>query len=308
MKTSLHISQKILLIPLLFILAVLPGVVQAQDASLQEVMERARNQGVEQAQLQELQKRAHSRGLTDQQIIDILEPAIILAENNLPSDVVLQKALEGLSKGVPAARMMPVLKNMQEAMQQAGPMVESWAQRPGVRQMINKPSSGMSEQQFRNEMTKAASRGLVNNIPSDEILKLLDDIGSDDFGGDIQPSNVVASVGVFSELPTTPDQPDASRSLIVKSLKGGFKTAEIQRLPAAMKVAQQRSQLPAASVIEGVARQMKGGVPAKQILQNLFNGNIGGGPPGGTPPGLEKKQNRGNSGNSGNNGNSGNSG
>lgn len=299
MKKSKHISQKILVIPLLCFLVLLPGFIQAQNASVQEVIDRAAKQGIEQAQLQELQKRAQSKGLTDQQLIEIIEPAVTLAENNLPSDIILQKALEGLSKGVPANRMLPVLKNMQQSVQQAGPMVESWVQRPEVRQMVNKPGGGMTEQHFRNEMVKATSRGLMNNIPSGEIQKLLDEIGGQELTDNIGPSNVVASVGVFAELPGTAEQPEASRSLIVRSLKGGFRTAEIQRLPAAMKVAQQRSQLPAASVIEGVARQMRGGIPAKQILQNLFNGNIGGGPPGGTPPGLENKQNRGNSGNNG---------
>lgn len=304
MKKSKHISQKILVIPLLCILALAfgPGLALAQNASVQGIMDRAMKQGIEQAQLQELQKRAQSRGLTDQQLIEIMEPAVSLAENNLPSDIVLQKALEGLSKGVPANRMMPVLRNMQQSVQQAGPMVESWIQHPEVRQMVNRPGGGMSEQHFRNEMVKATSRGLMNNIPGDEIQKLLDEIRSQELSDNIEPSNVVASVGVYAELPGTAEQPEASRSLIVRSLKGGFKTVEIQRLPAAMKIAQQRSQLPAASVIEGVARQMRGGIPAKQILQNLFNGNVGGGPPGGTPPGLENKQNRGNSGNNGNNG------
>ncbi|MGK7369776.1 MAG: hypothetical protein ACNS64_06145 [Candidatus Halalkalibacterium sp. M3_1C_030] len=302
MKNSKHILPKILTIPLLLGLLLLPVLTQAQTSSLQEVLERAKNRGVAQAQLQELQNRAQSRGLSDQQVMDIIEPAIALAEENLPSEAVLQKALEGLSKGVPANRMMPVLKNMQQSVQSAGPLVESWIQQPNVQDIVNKPGAGMSDSQFRNEMIKATSRGLMNDIPSGEIQKLFDEISSGDLSDNVDPSNVVASVGVFAELPTTAEQPEASRSLIVRSLKGGFKTAEIQRLPAAMKVAQQRSQLPAASVIEGVARQMKGGIPAKKILQNLFNGNIGGGPPGGTPPGLENKQNRGNSGNSGNNG------
>ena len=305
MKNSMKISRKILIIPLLLSLVLVPGILQAQTTSLQEVMDQARASGIEQAELQELQQRAQSRGLTDQQLIDIMRPAISLAENNLPSELIIQKALEGLSKGVPANRMQPVLNKLQQSVNQAGPMVEGWAQRQEVQKMVNKPGSGMSEQQFRNEMIKATSRGLANNISQNEIQSLLDEIGSDDITQNIEPSNAIASVGVFADLSTSTQQPDVSRSLIVRSLKGGFKTQDMQRLPAAMKVAQQRSELPAASVIEGVARQMKGGIPAKKILQNLFNGNVGGGPPGGTPPGLENKQNRGNSGNQGNSGNNG---
>lgn len=296
MKNVIKISGKILSIVLLCSLALLPGLVQAQNISLQDLMDRARANGVEQAQLQELQARARGRGLSEQQLIEIIEPAVSLAENNLPSDMIIQKALEGLSKGVPADRMLPVLQNMRTAAQQASPLIDSWVQRPGVRQMVGKPGSGMPVQQFRREMIKATSRGLLKDIPSEELSNLLKDISEADIASKIDPSTAVAAVGVFSELTATIEQPEVSRSFIVRSLKGGFETAELQRLPAAMKVAQQRSQLPAASVVEGVARQMNGGIPARQILQNLFNGNIGGGPPGGTPPGLENKQNRGNSG------------
>jgi hypothetical protein len=54
-----------------------------------------------------------------------------------------------------------------------------------------------------------------------------------------------------------------------------------------MNMAQRRSQLPAQAVAQGLSRQLQGGLPASQILQNLFNGEIGGGPPGNVPPGLD---------------------
>lgn len=299
MKNSIkHILNK-QLIPLVLCLFLVPSSLLAQTASVDEVINRALEQGIDQAQLQELQNRAQSRGITDQQLLDILEPALSLAENELPSETILQKALEGLSKGVPANRMLPVLQNMQRSVQQAGPMIENWVQRPNVQQIATKEGGGMSQKQFRNELIKAASRGLMNNVPENEMQGMLDEIGSDDLASDIDPSGAVASVGVFSELSASTQQPEVARSLVVRSLKGGFNTADMQRLPAAVRVAQQRSQLPAASVIEGVARQMSGGIPAKQILQNLFNGNVGGGPPGGTPPGLQNKQDRGNNGNNG---------
>lgn len=296
MENIIRIYKQGLTITAICGLLLAPIMLQAQTPSLEDLLVRAEANGIAQSQLQDLRQRAQSRGITDQQLAGFIEPAVALAENNLPSDMVLQKALEGLSKGVPAERMLPVLQNMRQATQQASPLVDSWLKRPSVRQMVDRPGSGMSEQQFRSEMIKAASRGLQNNIPVQEMESLLNEVGETDIASNIQASNAVAAVGIFSDLPTTADQPEVSRSFIVRSLKGGFKSAELQRLPAAMKVAQQRSQLPAASVVEGVSRQMKGGVPAQQILQNLFNGNIGGGPPGGTPPGLEKKQNRGNSG------------
>jgi len=308
MKKLLNIHARLAFVALLCSLLAVPIGLQAQDASFAKLLERAAAIGIDQSQLQELQERAENRGLSQQDLTGILEPAVALAEDNLPSEMILQKALEGLSKGVPPARMQPLLQQMNRATRQAGPIVESWVQRPEVQQMVSNRGGGMSGDQFRGEMIKATMRGLQKNIPTAEMETLLNEMSQDEISANLGASNAVAAVGVFSELPTTAEQPEVSRSFVMRSLKGGFNATELQRLPAAMQVAQQRSQLPAASVVEGVAKQMSGGIPAKQILQNLFNGNVGGGPPGGTPPGLENRQNRGNPdfrGNSGNDGNSG---
>lgn len=311
MKNTNNILSRLVFLALLCSLLAIPIGLSAQDASLSQLLERATASGIDQEQLNELQQRAEARGLSEQNLAGILEPAVQLAEENLPSEMILQKALEGLSKGIPANRMQPLLQRMNQATRQAAPLVESWVQRPDVQQMVNSRGGGMSNQQFRSEMIKATMRGLQKNIPAGEMEALLNEMSQQDISANMGATNAVAAVGVFSELPTTAEQPEVSRAFVMRSIKGGFNATELQRLPAAMQVAQQRSQLPAASVIEGVAEQMSGGIPAKQILQNLFNGNIGGGPPGGTPPGLQNRQNRGDPdfrGNSGNNGNNGNNG
>lgn len=308
MKNVLNIRTRLVFWVLLCSILTVPIGLKAQDTSLDQLLERAAASGMDQVQLQELQERAANRGLSEQNIMDIMEPAVALAEENLPSDMILQKAMEGLSKGVPPARMQPLLQQMNRATRQAAPIIESWIQRSEVQEIVSNRGSGMSGEQFRSEMIKATMRGLQKNIPAGEMETLLNEMAQGDVSSNIEASSAVAAVGVFSELPTTSQQPKVSRSFVMRSLKGGFKSAELQRLPAAMQVAQQRSQLPAASVVEGVAKQMSGGIPAKQILQNLFNGNIGGGPPGGTPPGLENRQNRGNPQHRGNNGNQGNNG
>jgi len=50
-----------------------------------------------------------------------------------------------------------------------------------------------------------------------------------------------------------------------------------------MNAAEGRSQLSAASILNGMSHQLGSGIPANQILQNLFNGKANAGPTQGIP-------------------------
>jgi|AntRauTorckE6833_2_1112554.scaffolds.fasta_scaffold01946_6 predicted lipid carrier protein YhbT len=294
MKQLANIFKKISTYLLVLGVMILPVDIFAQTQTLTEVLNEARSQGIENELLQELQNRAQSRAITDEELVQIIEPAVDLAKENLPSEMVLQKALEGLSKGVSSSRMIPVLQNMQSATRQAGPVVNPWIEKPNVQEMIRSRSQGLSEAKFRNELIKAVSKGVMKGVSAETFSSLLDETETEGVLSETGPASMVAAVGVISDLDDAGGQSAASKSMIVRSLKAGFDASELQKLPAAIKMAQQRGQLPAANVIEGISHQLNAGVPAQQILQNLFDGNIGGGPPGGTPPGLEKRQKRGN--------------
>ncbi len=64
----------------------------------------------------------------------------------------------------------------------------------------------------------------------------------------------------------------------------------------ALNMAQKRSQIPASNIIRGVGNQLQNGVPARDILNNLFDGKVGGGPPGNIPRGMEDNPGKGNRG------------
>ena len=276
-------------------LMLFPIMALAQDTGLSATLQDARNAGIESSVLEEIQQRASQRGLSDAELSQLIRPAISLAEQNLPSDAIFTKALEGLSKGVPASRISPVLQSIGNATRRSAPIVDPWIAREEVKNMSQ--NSGMISQQFRDEMIKSVSKNLQANVPREEISALLDEVISSGTVNEANAQSIAAAVRVFPELPTTSQNPGMSRAFVIRSLKGGFTSSELQKLPAAMAVAQQRSQLPAQSVIEGISKKMKSGVPANQILQQLFNGTIGGGPPGGIPPGLENRpDNRGNNG------------
>lgn len=289
------------------LLVALAGTALAQEGDVDAVLQKAQESGLDKATLVELQQRASSQGATGEQITSLIQPAIDMAEQSLPAEVALEKALEGLSKGVPASKIAPVLQRLNQTAAEAATIVDSWLKRPDVKRMITKTPNGITNEKFRNELTKATSKALNQNIDQETTKEILNAIGDESIMKKASTSDVIAAVGILPDMARGVDQSQAGKFLI-RALKGGFKANELQNLPSAMSMARQRSELPAASVLERVSEQLDGEVPAKQILQNLFNGQVGGGPPGNIPKGLESRPDRGNQGNNGSNGNNGNSG
>lgn len=292
LKNIQALFRTLVLMSSMLMVSVIAG---AQGTELSDLLKRAQKLGIEESQLQEIRNRAQQQGLNNQEIAQLIEPAVSLADQNLPSEAVFSKALEGLSKGVPANRITAVLQNIRSATREAAPVVESWMARGEVQDMI----AGKEEiprPEFRNEMIKSVSRGFMENIPSEVMNKLLDDVADPSILAKTDPQSIAAAVRIFPDLPAASENPGRARSFLVRSLKSGFVSSDLQKLPGAMSVAQQRSQLPAAKVLEGVSNQLQSGIPAKQILQNLFNGNIGGGPPGSLPKGLDNIPGRGDNG------------
>lgn len=279
--------------------------VHAQDADISALIAKTEEAGMEQAAVQELRNRAQNSGMSNQQVRQILESALHLSNQNLPGQVAIDKALEGLSKGVPAGRIIPAINDIGEGMRRATGIVDPWMNRSEVQQLMNRAGQSMSKSSFRSEMIRATSKSFVQDVPTDQINEIFRALGTNEILSERSAGDVITAVSILPDLPTTASQPEVSVSFIVRALRGGFDTDRLQQLPSAMKMGQQRSQLPAASVIEGVAQQMEKGIPAKQILQNLFNGNIGGGPPGNIPKGLDRRPDPGNN-NPGNNNRGGN--
>lgn len=270
----------------------LPATSNAQQPSVSELVQQARELGIDQASLAELQQRAKARGIGDRELISVINSALELAGQKLPSDHIIQKALEGMSKGVAGSQIAQVLTRMQEATEQSARIVGPWMDRPGVRAMIERTGPETS-QEVRSELIKSASRAIAQNTPARVVGDILSDLSEESVLARTHASNIATAIGILPELPTTATQPEVSRAFVVRALKGGFSGDDLQKLPAALNVAQMRSRLPAASVIQGVADQLQGNVPAAQILQNLLNGTTGGGPPGSVPRGLENIPDRG---------------
>ncbi|MDZ7660367.1 hypothetical protein [Fodinibius sp.] len=277
----------------------IPDTASGQTESLDKLVERAGNAGIEQSVIDDLKARKEARGLSNQQLINMIEPAVQLAEDNLPANHVLQKALEGLSKGVPDARIVPYINRMTSATRQAAGVVDPWMEKPEVKQIMG--GQNESSRSMRNRLVESSSRAITQNVSPENISQLLSDIGKKSVLSKTTGSNIVSAMDIVSDLPMQ-DQPELTRSFIVRALKGGFEAGEFQKLPMALNMAQKRSQIPASNIIQGVGNQLQKGVPAQDILQKLFDGNIGGGPPGNIPKGMEDNPGKGNRGNNSGNG------
>jgi len=276
------------------------GVLQAQQNNKAQWMQQARNAGLEQSVLNEFQGHLNDKTISEDQLASIIRSATSMSEQDLPADIIINKALEGFSKGVPGERVVSVVGQLEQSVAKAAAIVDPWMNKPEVRQMVNRSGSAMPKERFRNELTKATSKSFMQNMSSESLSNIFDQVGSSSVLSKSGPAEVIAAVGILPDLPSSGSNPKGAGEFVVRALKGGFNANELQKLPSAMKVAQQRSQLPAASVIEGVAGQMQGNIPAKQILQNLFNGKVGGGPPGDIPKGIDKNKGRGTGNSNGN--------
>lgn len=278
------------------------GNIQAQQNATPNWMKKAQEAGIEQSVLSEFQEHLNNKRASEDHVASILRSALSMKEQELPADIILQKALEGFSKGVRGERIVSVIGQVQQSVVKAATIVDPWIEKPEVREMMSKSGATMPKKKFRNELTEATSKSIRQNLPLETLDHVFGELADRSVLSKTGPTEIVVAVGILPDLPSSANNPQVAGEFVVRALKGGFKANELQKLPSAMKMAQQRSQLPAASVIEGVAGQMKGNIPAKQILQNLFNGKVGGGPPGEIPKGIQNNRGRG-AGNGNGNGN-----
>ena len=261
-----------------------------QAQTLGDLIEQARSAGIEQSRIVDLQNRAEVRGISNEELMSIIRPAIAMAEQNLPHEMIFEKAFEGISKRVPIQQIQPVLNSIAESSARAAQIVDLWVEKPEVGQMLNRQGERMDRGTFRNEMIKASSKGLMQNFDRNVMAETLESVAQSSAMERARPSGIITAISILSDLPTAAQEPTESARIVLRALEGGFDASDLQKLPGAMNMAQRRSQLPAQAVAEGLARQLRGGLPASQILQNLFNGEIGGGPPGNVPPGLDRER------------------
>lgn len=288
--------MKLLKLPLTFIKRMLltvfisaaPFLVHAQQESLADLIDRAKTAGIEQSQIDNLQNHAELKGISQNDLMTIIRPAVTMAENNLPWDMIFRKASEGMSKEISPQQMLPVLRSIAEHSERSAEIVDPWMDNPEVERMLERPAVGMDRNSFRNEMVKVGTKALSDNFDRSVLEQTLATIAEDGALENIRPSGVLAAISVLSDLPTAAQEPTATAQIVLRALQGGFEAGELQKFAEAMNASHRRNQLPASAIADGLSQQLMGGTPAAQILQNMFNGKVGGGFPGNVPPGINR--------------------
>ena len=259
----------------------------AQPAPVDQLVSAGTQAGVDPTLMEQVVQRAEQAGYTADQTAQLLRPAVGLAQDQLPADGVLQKALEGLAKQVPAPRVQPVLQRIQTSTQQAGTLIRMWAETPEVQAMMNSGDTPTPfDRNAQDQLIRSAAQAQVQNVPSDVVRRLLETLPSQTQRRPIPPADVNAAVQVLPEVMGGGASPQAAIELLTSAVDAGYGPTNVRQLPTAMQAARQQNQRPMDVLARGAARAIAQGTPAADVLNNLFDGGFPGGPPGEAgPPG-----------------------
>lgn len=267
----------------------------AQDLS--GLMDRGEQAGIDRERLTRVVDRAEGQNFSQDDIYALLEPAVNLAENNLPYEFIIQKSMEGLAKRVPAENVRNVLGDFERGISRSAEIIDPWLEEEGVRSAVEREMRGRDQaeamSQMRNNLIQSSAQALQQNVGEENLNSFLTEITQISGQRNISVSAVASAMRVMSDLPTAQEHPELSNEILVNAVKSGFNANQMQQLPSAMNTAQFFSQLPAESIGRGISEQMREGTPGHQVLENLFQGNVQGGPPGFVPPGRDGAPGRG---------------
>ena len=240
--------------------------------------------------MQMIARRTRRAGLGAGAAASLLRPAVRLAEQGLSAGPLLAKALEGLAKQVPRARMQPVLRKQRLHTEQAGQLVRQGAPaRKGS--PVRKESS--DPKRTRDRLLATAADALREGVSAGDIEAFLSGLPEKPRR---PPSaqQVTAAVVVLPDLLEAGSSPKAMRRLLTSAIEAGFGAESIRQLPSVLQGAHRGRPQPVGVLAEGAAKAIARGTPATRVLGGLFPGGIpgdglpaGAGPPG-TTPGVGK--------------------
>jgi len=265
-------------IGVLFTVLGMPPRALAQPASVSSLLERGQQTGANVELMRTVVDRANKAGLSSTATANLLDPAVALAERDLPSSPVLNKALEGLSKRVPPERMTSVLQQLRNGTEQAGHLVAAWLQQEEVRAMIGSDPDASSSRGRANLIASVAD-AQQQKVPAEAIEIFLNELPATTERRPVPLSDVSVAVGVLPDLPSNGESAPAAQQLLVAALDAGYDPESMRQLPAAIEQAQRQTQRPTEAIAKGAAQAISWGTPADNVLRNLFRGA----PPAGTP-------------------------
>jgi hypothetical protein len=234
--------------------------------------------------------RVAAHGLPPDQGAELLAPAVRLAEQDLPGELVLHKALEGLAKNVPPARIHSVLGQIEVNSEQSGRFVEAWMNRPEVQEALGGEDgrgNEASERATKRQLTESMVQARMNEVSHAVLEKLLTELPARTSRRPISPGAVATILRVLPDLPADVRHNNSASALLTAALDAGYAAEAVRQLPSAMRTAIGQTRRPADALAHAATRQISRGAPAADVLGSLFRGHVPGGPPGargGEPP------------------------
>jgi len=263
------------------------------QSSVQSLLEKGEAAGADAALMRTVADRAREAGFDDAATADLLQPAVTLAERDLPAEPLLTKTLEGLAKRVPAGRMTPVLRQLQSHTQEAGTLVSSWLEQPDVQALAGESGSTPAE---RDRLIANIAEARQQDLPRAAIEDFLNQLPEAVARRPVALSDVSTAVSTMPDLPGARNTPEAAQQLLSEALDAGYDAESLRQLPTALEQAQRGSDRPASALARGATQAIAQGTPAASVLRTLSQGGIpGAGSPAGaaedasgSPPGQDK--------------------
>ncbi len=296
MKASSTMVGKIAIIMILLLGVFLaPLEVRATAGIDDPVIKRAMDAGVDAERIERMAHRAQTLEMTPEQLEQILTPVISLAEMDLPYDLLMQKAAEGLAKQIPAPSIRLVLDQMQGNLVRSVAIVDPWMERREVQQQIEAErgvrTTHEAARRYRVMLLEGASQSLQYNADEKLLHAFLEEVAATSIMTKSGLASVAAGLQALSEMPMTQENPGLSIRLLSGAMNAGFTASEIRELPHALRSAHFNNKLPLERITGKLDMRRYEDMPAVHIMEYLFQGNIGGGAAGfQTPDGLRDRE------------------
>lgn len=248
------------------ILFVLPETVTGQQSEREQITGRAIEAGIEQQLMDRLFERSEKHD-SEEIVLSILHSATSMAENNLPYELIFNKAFEGLTKGVPSGLIENTITGIEQSTRQAAEVVDPWLQ-----EEHNLPFDPRDEQSFRDGLVVAISNVMRNEVSADAAGNILRALSNASLPADVGPAKIIAAVRIIPDMTSFTGQSDRALGFVLHLVDKGFKAGEMLKLPTAMRYFQGRNNLPASVMVEAITGRLQD-LPASRIMQDLMTNN-----------------------------------
>lgn len=280
------------------LLFLVPVYASGQTPSVQSLIEQGETAGAPSDLMRSVADRAKTAGLSRETTAELLQPAVSLAERNLPAAPLLNKTLEGFAKQVPPSRMTSVLQQIQTQTESAGALASRWLERASVQEFVDESAeSATARDQFITNVTEAQQQ----DVPLKNVEQFLNTLPDAVERRPVSLSEVSLAVSVMPDLPGSSSGSSVTHQLLSTALDAGYDAESMRQLPAALDRARRQSQRPVDVIAREATQAIAQDTPAANVLRSLFQGNvpagdappseIGNGPPD-TPPGQGKPPGR----------------